>query len=211
MIVASAGLFGRLDALSGHWWFLAVIALIAYLDSVIPVVPSETCVIIGGVAAGIGRYPVLAVIATGAVGAFLGDTTAYALGHRAGPWLERRAVHKPKTKARMEWAKAQIHERGGMLLITARFIPGGRTALTLSSGITRQPRSWFFGWVAGAVVIWASYAALLGYVGGRAFADDHTRAFLVAFAGAVTLTLLIEVARYVRKSRRSARVAVAAE
>jgi len=38
-----------LDRVSGNWWFLAVILIIALLDSVIPIVPSETTVIIGGV------------------------------------------------------------------------------------------------------------------------------------------------------------------
>ena len=90
-----------------------------------------------------------------------------------------------------------------MLLITARFIPGGRTALTVSSGITRQPRPWFAAWVAVAAVIWATYAALLGFVGGKAFEDDHTKAFLLAFAAAFSLTVMIEVVRHLRAKRAS--------
>ena len=200
MILAASGFFGRLDNISGHWWFLAVIAVIAFLDSVIPVVPSETCVIIGGVAAGIGHYPIVAVIACGAVGAFLGDNSAYQIGMWAGPWVERRAERKPKTAARLAWARDQIRERGGLLMVTARFIPGGRTALTVSSGLTRQPRLWFSAWVAVAVTVWAAYAALLGYLGGKAFADNHTTAFLVAFGGAIGVTILTEVVRHYRKS-----------
>ena len=45
----------RLDELSSHWWFIGVILVIAYLDSIVPVVPSETAVILGGVAAGQGN------------------------------------------------------------------------------------------------------------------------------------------------------------
>ena len=33
----------------------------------------------------------------------------------------------------------------------------------MSSGITRQPWAWFAGWVAVAALIWATYAAGLGY------------------------------------------------
>ena len=40
-----------LDDISAEWWFLVVILVIAYLDSVIPIVPRETAVIIGGVPA----------------------------------------------------------------------------------------------------------------------------------------------------------------
>ena len=86
------------------------------------------------------------------------------------------------------------------MLITARFIPGGRTVLTLSCGITHQPRRWFMFWIAVAAVIWASYAALLGYFGGKTFEDDHTKAFLVAFGGAIAVTIVIEVVRHFRPS-----------
>jgi membrane-associated protein len=188
----------RLDELSSNWWFLLVIVLIAFLDSVIPIVPSETCVIIGGVAAGLGNYPLWLVIPAGAIGAFAGDNLAYELGQRAGPFFERRAARKQKTRVRLEWTKRQIVERGGPLLITARFIPGGRTLLTLSCGITGQPRFWFARWVGVAAILWASYAALLGFIGGRAFQDDHTKAFLVAFGAAVGVTVAIEVVRWFR-------------
>jgi membrane-associated protein len=193
-----ADLTDWLDDVSAHWWFLLVIFVIAYFDSVVPIVPSETCVIIGGVAAARGDYPLLAVIAAGALGAFLGDNTAYQIGLRFGPRLERRAARRPKTAARLNWAAKQIRQRGGLLLITARFIPGGRTALTLSSGLTRQPKAWFMGWITVAVVIWATYASMLGFIGGKAFKDNHTAAFVLAFAGAIGTTLVIEVVRHVR-------------
>ena len=103
----------------------------------------------------------------------------------------------------MNWAQQQIHERGGLLLITARFIPGGRTTPTLSCGITRQNHVWFMRWVAVAVVIWATYAAMLGRIGGQAFQDDHTKAFLFAFGLAMGTTALIEIVRHVKKKRKA--------
>lgn len=194
--------FDWLGDFSANWWFLGIIFVIAYLDSIVPVVPSETMVIIGGVAAGIGDQRLLLVIAAGATGAFFGDTTAYLLGARMSGWIERRAAERPKLEQRLSWAERQIRTRGGLLLVTARFIPGGRTALTVSSGVTRQPKAWFTRWIAIAVVIWATYAALLGYLGGTAFEDDHTRAFLFAFGCAIGATLLIEAGRHLW-SRRS--------
>jgi membrane-associated protein len=199
-----------LDRTSGHKWFLLVILVIALLDSVIPVVPSETCVIIGGVAAGLGTQNLLAVIAAGAIGAFIGDNCAYMIGLRASDWFRRRAERKPKFARKLAWAQLQILERGGLLLITARFIPGGRTVLTLSCGITRQRRWWFVRWVALATTIWASYSALLGRIGGEAFESNHTKAFVTAFAMAIGTNVVIEIARHYRKKRREAAAAAAA-
>ncbi len=200
-----------LDDISGHWWFLFVILVIAFFDSVVPIVPSETTVIIGGVAAGLGNQPLALVIAAGAVGAFLGDNTAYLLGRRMSGAIGRWAARKPKRQARLNWANTQIRQRGGLLLITARFIPGGRTALTVSSGITHQPQAWFAAWVAVAAMIWATYAALLGFLGGKAFEEDHTKAFLLAFAAAISMTVVIEIVRHTRSKRASRREASTAE
>jgi membrane protein DedA with SNARE-associated domain len=201
---AVTDLFNWLGDFSANWWFLGIIFVIAYLDSIIPIVPSETMVIIGGVAAGAGSQSLVAVIASGAVGAFLGDNTAYYIGDRLSDWIQRKAAEKPKWQHRLDWAHDQIQRRGGLLLITARFVPGGRTALTISSGVTRQSRRWFVGWITIAVVIWATYAALLGFIGGRSFQDNHTMAFAVAFAGAISVTIVIEVVRHVWSKRSSA-------
>jgi membrane-associated protein len=190
-----------LTEFSANWWFLLIIFGVAFFDSVIPIVPSESMVIIGGVAAGQGDQRLVLVIAAGGIGAFLGDNLAYVLGDKMSGWFQRRADRKPKTQARLIWAAEQIRLRGGVLLITARFIPGGRTALTLSCGITRQPRGWFMKWIAIATVIWATYAALLGYVGGKTFQDNHTLAFFVAFALAMTATAVIEIIRVIRSRR----------
>lgn len=193
----------KLGDWAGNWWFLGVIFIIALLDSVIPIVPSETTVIIGGVAVAVGEapYPLLAVIGAGAVGAFLGDNMAYAIGNHWSAAFERRAERKPKFAAKLIWARGQIKERGGLLLITARFIPGGRTALTLASGITRQPRGWFVGWIAIAATVWATYAAGLARLVGEPFRDDHTKAFWIAFGTALGINVLIEVVRHLRARR----------
>jgi len=199
--------FDKLDEWSAERWFLLLIFVIAFLDSVIPIVPSELCVIAGGVAVSTGSadYNLWMVIGAGALGAFLGDNTAYSIGKLFSGPLERRAARKEKFRSRLQWAHEQIQIRGGPLLITARFIPGGRSILTISSGITRQRRRWFARWVAIAAVIWATYAAGLAYIVGQPFEDNHTAAFLVAFAVALSANVLIEIIRHVRKKRKERR------
>ncbi|MEM7142052.1 MAG: DedA family protein [Actinomycetota bacterium] len=200
-------LTNELDEISSNWWFILVILIIALLDSVIPVVPSETTVIIGGVAAGQGNQNILLVILAGAVGAFIGDNLAYMIGDRFKGRVYRWADKKDSRRERLDGAGRQIRKRGGMLLITARFIPGGRTLLTISSGITQQPRAWFVGWIALAVTIWASYAGGLGYIFGNSFKDNHTLAFWLAFITALSITGMIEVVRWFRERRKDEAVA----
>lgn len=191
-----------IEDVSANWWFLLVIFAVALLDSVIPIVPSETTVIIGGVAAGAGNQNLALVILAGALGAFCGDNLAYTIGDRFRPMVGRWANRKAGRASKLDRAGAQIRRRGGMLLITARFIPGGRTLLTISSGITHQPRLWFAAWIAVAAVVWASYAAILGYLFGQAFEDDHAMAFWLAFGTALSITAIVEIVRWIRDRGR---------
>lgn len=200
MVVASiiTDVTDWLAEFSSNWWFLLIIFSVALLDSVIPIVPGETTVIVGGVAAGAGNQTLALVILAGASGAFFGDNLAYTIGHRFEPRVNAWAARRPNRADRLAQAGHQIRKRGGPLLITARFIPGGRTVLTISSGITQQPRRWFATWVAIAGVIWATYAAGLGYLFGQAFEDDHAIAFWLAFGTALGITALIEIIRWIR-------------
>ena len=194
--------FGWLKDFSSSPWFYLIIFAIAVLDSVLPIVPSETLVIIGGVSAGLGNLWIPLVIVVAAAGAFIGDNLSYFIGREASDWVTRRQTRTDKGAARMAKIVEQVHERGGLLLITARFIPGGRTALTLSCGVTKQPRRWFIGWAAVAAVIWGNYAALLWFIGGKSFEDNHTLAFIIAFVSAFSITLVIELVRWLLKRAR---------
>jgi len=196
--------FDRLQDWSTSPWFYAVIFVVALLDSVVPVVPSETAVILGGIAAGQGELNVGLVIAAGAVGAMVGDNIAYGIGRRFSGRIQAWYNAKPKRAKQLAWASHQLRTRGGSLLLTARFVPGGRTVITLTSGITRQPRMRFVFFVAVACAIWASYGAGLGYFFGVQFKDDHTKAFLIAFATALALTFLLEIVRHARRKAKAA-------
>jgi membrane-associated protein len=207
MLAFLGGLFDGLEKVSTSQWFYLIILGIAFLDSVVPVVPSETAVILGGIAAGQGHLNLVAVIACGAIGAMLGDNTAYSLGHRFSDRIQGWYAKKPKRAKQLAWAEDQLRTRGGSLLLTARFIPGGRTVITVSSGITRQPRRRFVLFVALACIVWASYAAILGFVAGEKFKDNHTKAFIIAFAAALAFSGLLEVVRHLLKKRKAAAAA----
>ena len=107
-----------LDEFSSNWWFLLIIFSVALLDSVFPVVPGETSVIAGGVAAGAGNQVLALVIFAGAFGAFLGDNLAYTIGDRFEPRVRAWAERKPGRAQRLDEAGRQIRKRGGLLPVS---------------------------------------------------------------------------------------------
>jgi membrane protein DedA with SNARE-associated domain len=192
------------DLVSGSPWTYAFILGVAALDVVFPAVPSETSVILAGVLAASGDLELIGVIAAGAGGAFFGDNVAYWIGRLAGERLASR-FFKGKRRKRLDWAEEQVEERGGYLIVVGRFIPGGRTAVTLACGFLEMTWLRFIAFDAVAGLLWASYAALLGYFGGKAFEEEPWKGFVLAFIIALVIAGGIEVYRWLKKRRVLAR------
>jgi membrane-associated protein len=180
--------------------------LLPALDAIFPVLPSETAVIALGVATAGSTDPRIALlIGCAALGAWLGDNLSYEIGHRAGPWAERRFFATPKSRKRRAWAERSLKRFGVQMIIVCRFIPGGRTAITLCCGLIGYPRGRFMIATAIAAVLWALYAFFAGRLGGKAFENQPLLGLAVAFGGTVVISLAVEAGRRAwrwRKRRR---------
>jgi membrane-associated protein len=194
--------FTQLVADASGWAYL-ILFLFAFLDALVPLVPSETAVITAGVVAASGDLSLGLIIPAAAAGAFLGDNTAYLIGRRFGGRATERFFSGDKAKQRLGWAEEQLNERGGELIVIARFIPGGRTAVTLSAGTLGYPWRRFVVFDLAAALVWASYAALLGYYGGRTF--ESFWGLVVALTTAFAIAGGIELVRWVQRRRRKQR------
>lgn len=190
----------------------AISYLVAFLfpalDAIIPAVPSETLVIALGVATAGSTDPRAAVlVALAALGAFLGDNVAYLLGRRFGPAAARRVFAGERGARRRGWAERSLHRFGARIIIGCRFIPGGRTAITLTCGLVGYPRRRFVAATACAAVIWASYAFFIGRLGGKAFEDRPWAGLLLALGLTVVISVLIEAVRraWIWRRRRQQR------
>ena len=181
-----------------------IAVLLPAFDALIPLLPSETAVIALGVATAGSADPRAAVlVALAAFGAFLGDNAAYLLGRRFGPAAAPRVFAGERGGRRRAWAERSLHRFGARIIIGCRFIPGGRTAITLTCGLVGYPRRRFIVATAFAAVIWASYAFFIGRLGGKAFEDRPWVGLLLALGLTVVISVLIEAARRAWVWRRS--------
>jgi membrane protein DedA with SNARE-associated domain len=188
------------DAVSGSDWSYVIVFTIAMLDAFFPIVPSEATAIAAGVVAGTGGLSVEVVILAAATGAFVGDNISFALGHFLGHRVERRFLASEKSQRRLDWARRMLAERGGYLIVVARFIPGGRTVTTFTAGFVETfPWRRFLFYDAIACSIWGSYTVLLGYFGGKTFEEQPWKGLLLAFAVALAVTGVVEVVRHLRR------------
>lgn len=170
------------------------------LDAVFPVVPSETALIALGVATATSSDPRIGLlVGLAALGAFSGDNLSYMVGRRFAPFAERHFFSSPKGIVRRAWALSALERLGGRLIVVCRFIPGGRTAVTLTCGTVSYSHRRFMYATAAAAVIWASYAFFVGRLGGRVFADRPWAGFLVAVGIVLCISLLVETVRRIRR------------
>lgn len=188
-----------LDMLGDAWWAYPLILLFCTFDAVIPALPSETALLTGGILAADGRMALAGVIVMAGLGAFLGDNLAYWIGRSAEDWARRWITRGARGRRGLEWAERELTRHGGPLLIAARFIPGGRTATTIACGVLRFPYRQFLVFDAVGAALWATVNTLIGYLGGRAFADNTFAAFAVSFGVALALAGVIELIRWFRR------------
>ena len=190
-------------AMSSPWLYLALVVL-TLLDAFLPLVPSEAAVLLAGTFAASQGPNLGLVIAAGAAGAVLGDHVAYAAGRGLGSRLLARS-HPGSHAARIHgWAREATERRGGPVLVAARFLPGGRTATTLTMGATRFPLRSFVGYDAVACVTWAVYCSSIGYVGGRLFVEHPVAGMGAGMAVAATVGVLVELVTRRRERSRLA-------
>ena len=187
-----------LDAITGRPVTYLVLAGVVFVDDFIPVAPGDTAMITAGVLAANDALVIFLVIAAGAAGGILGDNLFYLLGRRFGPALAGRVVRSERSRRLYRTVEQQIGVRGATIVIVGRFVPAGRTATTFACGTVGYPYRRFLPADAAAATAWATYTALLGYVGGNTFRDALWQPLLIGLGVAFVLGLGAEALVRVR-------------
>lgn len=190
-------------AMASHW-LLLVLFVAATVGAVFPVIPSEGLIVTAGMAAAAGHQNLLLVIVVAMVGSVIGESVCYFLGRGSGPALHRWMKRRDARQAMFEKVSKALHSRGGLILMTVRYIPGARMVATLTAGATAYSFRKFLIFTIAGVSVAYTYVALLGYLGGDAFAHDSLKALAFSLGLATTIGLVIETTRRITVRRRKA-------
>ena len=119
--------------------YLAIFVILLACGLGIPI-PEDVTLIAGGVLTYYGVCDVWVMIAIGLVGVLAGDCIVFWLGHKYGRKLLKRwpfRVFIDETK--IEAVRLKLHNHGGKLLFSARFMPGLRSTVFFASGLLHFP------------------------------------------------------------------------
>lgn len=177
----------------------AIVFGIVAVDAVLPFAQAEAVVITAAVFAAQGHLEIWLVALLAAFGGIVGDNASYLLGRLVGCRVANRLLSREK----LQRAERGVRRQGATLILIARFIPVGRTATTLAAGTLEMEWRRFLVADAPAATLWATYASLLGFVGGTSF--EHNLWKPLVFALGLALLLAVAGEAYRRYARAHGR------
>ena len=189
--------------------YLAVFIALMICGAGLPL-PEDITLVAGGVIAGLGYANVHAMVALAMFGVLLGDCAIFLLGYRYGASILRwRLVARILTPSRYAKVQEKFHRYGNRVLFIARFLPGMRTTVYLTAGMTHRVSFLRFLLLDGsAALISVPFWVYLGYFG----ANNHEwlltwmhrgQTSLWVALGILLLVLLISWWRHRRRTRCS--------
>jgi len=138
------------------------------------------------------------------VAAILGNICGYWIGAKVGPPLFNRPNARILHKGQVEKTQRFFEKHGPIAIVLARFIPLGRTLITVVAGIARMDKKKYFIYSTIGGVLWATGVTLLGGLLGQipwvaANVDTMLLFILIAIA---TVSIAPIAAEAIKRRRR---------
>jgi membrane-associated protein len=164
----------------------AFLGIGAALENIVPPVPADTFVVVGGLLATQGRVRLLGVFLATWSGNVASALAVYAAWMRYGPEFFRGGLGRYLLKPRQIERLAEFYGRWGVWAIfLSRFLPGFRAIVPVFAGVTRQRFLAVAIPIAAASAIWYGLLTWLGGVTGRNLDT------ILGWLGGLNRTLLI--------------------
>lgn len=176
----------------------ALVVLIIAVESMGVPLPGEIALVAASLLAASGYATIWWVALAGSLGAIIGDSIGYAIGHRGGrPFLERLGARFPKHLGPPQLAKAEhTFQRWGVAAIFfGRFVALLRVLAGPLAGALRVPYRRFLAANVAGGIAWAGGTAFVVYFLGRTAEKWLSRfswiALVVAVVAGIVTTLVI--------------------
>tara|TARA_B100000678_G_C18165773_1_gene484995 strand:+ start:132 stop:740 length:609 start_codon:yes stop_codon:yes gene_type:complete len=162
----------NLIAAGGYWG----IAFLMALENVVPPIPSELIMGLGGIAVSRGQMNIELLLIAGTVGSVLGNCFWYWIGRTVGVDRLKPFVDRWGRWLTVDWEEVRKVERffrkhGGWMVFVCRFLPTFRTMISLPAGMTRMGLVRFLAWTSAGTLIWNAVLVAAGYYLGKRFSQ----------------------------------------
>lgn len=150
------------------------IALLTFIESVFPPIPSELILPLAGYLARHGDLALPWVVAAAGVGAVLGALPIYWAGRKLGAdglerWAGRHGRWVAVTPDEIRRSHAWFTRHGGRAVLLGRLVPGVRSLISLPAGTSEMPLPKFLFHTALGSLAWSALLAGAGYALGAGY------------------------------------------
>jgi membrane protein DedA with SNARE-associated domain len=179
------------------------------LENVIPPVPSEVIMGLAGIAAADGRMDAVLATLVGTLGCIVGNLFWYEIGRRYGhqrlrPWIERWSRWLTIEWEEVEKLHGFFARHGGKTVFIFRFMPFGRTVISIPAGLMGMSFAKFVGFTAAGSLIWNALLVGTGYWLKTSFdaIDHYVGPIVTAFMVVLVLGYIYRVVTWKPRSQR---------
>ena len=148
------------------------ICLAMFLENIIPPIPSEIIMPLGGFFVYQQKLNFYILVFWGLLGTILGSLPWYYLGRlvnekRLSNFLERKGKYLGISTNDLIKSKKWFEKYGVSLVFWGRLVPGIRTLISVPAGIELMPLRKFLIWTTFGSLIWVAFLTYTGYVFGE--------------------------------------------
>ena len=157
------------------WGYFGIFFLMV-LENVVPPVPSEAIMSIGGIAVAKGQMDFGLLLLAGTSGTVIGNLFWWEIGRRLGyrrlkPFFDRWGRWLTMDWEDVEKLRSYFDRWGGPTVFVFRFMPIGRTLISLPAGLMHMPFWRFVLYTTGGSLVWNIFLIGIGYALGAGIED----------------------------------------
>ncbi len=165
------------------------VAMLMFIETVFPPIPSEVIMSIAGMHAGQGKMSLPLVIAVGTFGAMVGNYFWYLVARVIGIDRLRVMIERYGRWLTLDWPEVERARRlfdryGGIFVCAGRMLPTLRSLISIPAGLLRMKHSTFLLWSTIGSAGWTGLLAFAGWMLGRNFEN------IEAFVGPISLVVI---------------------
>ena len=190
-------------------WAYAAVGAMAFLETgafVGLIVPGETVVVVGGVAASHGDVSLPLIAAVAWLGAWLGDATSFHLGRRYGHAVIRPIARRLRVSdQRLAALELTLARHGGKTVLVGRFMGFIRALAPFMAGASGRRYRDLAPWSLAGSGVWAVAFTLVGFhfAGAVESASRQTSLVLAVVAALLAAVLVLRHRRRARTATPS--------
>ncbi len=178
---------------AASWGYWGIFWLMVH-ENVIPPIPSEAIMSVAGIAVARGKMNLALVLLAGTAGTVLGNLFWWEIGRRLGYQRLRPLVDRWGRWLTLDWheiekLKTYFDKWGGPTVLIFRFMPVGRTVISIPADLMHMPFWRFVGYTAVGSAIWNVILLGGGYALGATIEDieDWVGPTIIAIVAGIAL------------------------